>query len=216
MGLLLALQWLRGNDMPLGANKAALFGMGGVSTGDVILLDTYTAGGEASKAFAGFSSDYKQLVWQFVNLHGSANDTDWTFRVKTSDGDYGISTQSQAFRATNRQDGTLQGLAYWPQADRLYSDTATDQVPMGMDYQYTDAEYALSGYLVMYNPTSTTYYKNWISRNSATLASTQDPIMGAFVSGYVLEAAALDAIEFKFDSPTSNIDTGKILYWGIK
>ena len=216
MGLLLALQWLRGNDMPLGANKAALFGMGGVAAGDVILLDTFTAGGEASKAYTGFSSDYKQLVWQFVNLHGSVTDTGMTFRAKTSAGAYGISTQSQAFRAWNRQDATsgTQGLAYQAGADALES---TGQVPVSeIDLSFGQAEYAASGHMTLYNPTSSIYYKNWISRWAGTLNGTNRPTFGSFISGYILEADALDGVEFKFDSPTSNIDTGKILYWGIK
>ena len=45
--------------MPLGANKAVLFGMGGVSAGDVVLLETYIASGDPAKTFEGFSSDYK-------------------------------------------------------------------------------------------------------------------------------------------------------------
>jgi hypothetical protein len=199
--------------MPLGAFKQTLLGAAGVSTGDIVLLETYTAGGESLKAYTGFSSDYKQLVWQFVNLHGSATDTDLTFRVKTSGGSYGISTQSQAFRSYNRQDGTLYGLAYWPGAD---VNESTGQVPLNMDVNFTNAEYAVSGSLTLYNPTSSTYYKNWITRGVGTVQSTEDPLQGAFLSGYVLTASALDGIEFKFDSPTANIDTGKILYWGIK
>ena len=202
--------------MPLGANKAVLFGMGGVSAGDVVLLATYTASGEAAKTFEGFSSDYKQLVWQFINLHGSATDTDLTFRTKVSGGSYGISTQSNAWRVWNRQtsgSGT-QGDGYQTNAD---ANQSTGQIPVtGADLNFTNAEYAASGYLVLYNPTSTVYYKNWIARGSNTLQSTNDPSMGAFQAGYILSAPALYGIEFKFDAPTANIDTGKILYWGVK
>jgi len=199
--------------MPLGANKSAIIGMGGVSAGDVVLIDTYTAGGEASKAYTGFSSDYKQLVWQFVNLHGSADNTNWSFQVKTSGGSYGISTISQAMRCMNTQDGSSQSVDYWSDADVLES---TGQVPLYYDSNFDDAEFAVSGQLTLYNPTSSTYYKNWITRGVGNLQGSGDALMGAFISGYVLTATALDGIEFKFDSATANIDTGKILYWGIK
>ena len=201
--------------MPLGANKAALFGMAGVSTGDVVLLETYTAGGEALKVFEGFSSDYKYLVWQFVNLHGSATDTDLTFRVKKSGGTYGLSTQSQAMRAYNRQDGTAYAVAYWPGADHL-ANGATDQIMLHQDLNFTSAEFSVNGYMTLYSPTSSVYYKNWVTRSVGNLQTGDDPVQGAFISGYVLEADALDGIEFKFDAPTANIDTGKILYWGVK
>ena len=199
--------------MPLGANKAAIIGMGGISAGDVVLIDTYTAGGEALKVFDGFSSDYKYLVWQFVNLHGSVTDTDWTFRVKISDGSYGLSTQSQAFRTYNSQDGTSNALAYWPQADHL-ANGATDQISLNQDVGFENTEYAINGHMTLYNPTSSVYYKNWITRSVGT--QNGGSTLGTFISGYVLEADALDGIEFKFDAPTANIDTGKILYWGVK
>jgi len=199
--------------MPLGANKAALFGMGGVSVGDVVLLDTWTAGGEASKEYAGFSSDYKQLVWQFVNLHGSVADTDWTFQTKTGVGSYGISTQSSAWRAYNSQNGSLSAAAYWPGAD---ANQSTSLIMMSQDLNFTDAELALSGSMTLNNPTSSVYYKNWISRGAGNLQTSSPPAMGAFIAGYILTGVALDSIQFEFDSPTANIDTGKILYWGIK
>jgi len=203
--------------MPLGANKAALFGMGGVSTGDVVLLETYTASGDPSYAFEGFSSDYKQLVWQFVNLHGSVNDTDLTFQTKVSSGSYGINTQSNAWRSWNRQTGGsgTQDADAWSGAVAL-TPNSSDQIMTNQDINYTNAEFAVSGYMILYNPTSSTYYKNWISRGVGTLASTNDPLLGAFISGYILSAPALDGIKFEFDAPTANIDTGKILYWGVK
>ena len=50
--------------MPLGANKAALFGMGGVSTSDIVQISVSTMGGESELQLA-IASGYTSLIFGF-------------------------------------------------------------------------------------------------------------------------------------------------------
>jgi len=200
--------------MPLGANKAVLFGMGGVSTGDVVLIDTYTAAGEASKVFSDLNNtDYKSIIFEFIDLHASANDTDFTFQVRDADDDYGtIEVTTGAFRAWNRQDGTASNLHYQTGFDAL---AQTGQIPLNGDAHF-DTQYALNGHVTIYNPASTTYATNIVSRLSLTLQSTEYPALDFLVGGYANISKALTAIRFAFDEPDANMDTGIIRQWGVK
>ena len=73
--------------MPLGANKAALFGMGGVSTSDVILISKTTMSGEAYYR-ATFDSAYVSAIFAFSGIVVDVNDTDLLFQVSTSGDSY--------------------------------------------------------------------------------------------------------------------------------
>ena len=49
--------------MPLGANKAAIMGVAGVSTGDVVLLSSQTASGNSEIDFTGLmTSTYGEYI----------------------------------------------------------------------------------------------------------------------------------------------------------
>lgn len=79
-----------------------------------------------------------------------------------------------------------------------------------------DPQYALNGYMTLYNPASTTYATNMVSRLSLNLQSTQYPALDFFVGGYANISKALTAIRFAFDEPDANMDTGIIRQWGVK
>ena len=200
--------------MPLGANKAVLFGMGGVSTGDVILIETYTAAGEGEKVFSSLNNtDYKSMIFEFIDIHGATNDSDFTFQVRDADDTYGtIQVTTNAFRAYNKQDGSSQDVHYQTSFDALGS---TGEIPLAGDAHF-DAQYAINGYMTIYNPASTTYATKFVSRLSMTLQSGNFPAIDYFIGGYANISKALTAIQFGFDSPDGNIDTGIIRQWGAK
>ena len=64
----------------------------------------------------------------------------------------------------------------------------------------------------LFNPSSTTYVKNFISRNSTY--QDNNSINDNYVSGYFNTTSAIDEIQFKFDS--GDIDAGTIKLYGIK
>ena len=69
-----------------------------------------------------------------------------------------------------------------------------------------------SGTLTIYNPSSTTFVKHFISRchNNHYADRTGD----IYVAGYFNTTSAIDAIKFQFNN--GNIDDGTIKMYGVK
>ena len=60
--------------MPLGANKAAIMGVAGVSTADVVLLSSQTADGDSAISFtSGITSTYGEYIFGFYNINPGMN-----------------------------------------------------------------------------------------------------------------------------------------------
>ena len=68
-----------------------------------------------------------------------------------------------------------------------------------------------AGELHLFNPSSTTYNKNWYSR--VVMYHEGDQVWDSFVGGFVNSTSDIDAIQFKMES--GNFD-GKIKMWGVK
>ena len=75
-----------------------------------------------------------------------------------------------------------------------------------------DNDSCLAGKLHLFNPSSTTFVKHFISDCVAVLPN---PGADTFhVAGYCNTTTAIDGVQFKFDS--DNIDAGTIKLYGIK
>ena len=67
--------------MPLGANKAAIMGVAGVSTGDVVLLSTQTASNSASILFTSdITSTYGEYIFKFYNINPATDAASFGFQ----------------------------------------------------------------------------------------------------------------------------------------
>ena len=67
-----------------------------------------------------------------------------------------------------------------------------------------------SGYMHLFNPSSTTYVKHFIARTNVTQPSLSEDV---YVAGYVNTTAAVTAVQFSMNS--GNIDAGDICLYGI-
>tara|TARA_R100000963_G_C4608383_1_gene79639 strand:- start:35 stop:634 length:600 start_codon:yes stop_codon:yes gene_type:complete len=199
--------------MPLGANKAALFGMGGVSTEDVVLIEKTTMAGEAYYR-AIFDAAYSSAIFAFSGIVSATNDTDMTFQVSTSGTSYGVSAANVAWRTFNTSDGT-DGVNF-PFAGMSQA-AATTYMSLSADLSNdaTNDGSILNGYIQIYNPKSTTFGKNFMSVELGNVAS-GDRLGQWGSAGYIDTTSALAGIEFKLDTPASNMDAGTISYWGVK
>ena len=68
-----------------------------------------------------------------------------------------------------------------------------------------------NGTLQLFNPSSTTFVKHWMSRASRM---NNTNFIEHLHAGYVNSTSAVDALQFKMSS--GNIDSGKIKLYGIK
>ena len=81
-------------------------------------------------------------------------------------------------------------------------------------YVNNDADGNLGGYLHLFNPSSTTFRKHYISRiSNANGAGSTTYQCDCFSTGYFNTTSAIDEISFKFH--TGNIDAGDICLYGI-
>ena len=194
--------------MPLGANKAAIMGVAGVSTGDVGLLSSQTASGDSELDFTGLmTSTYGEYIFKFYNINPTANGGDFMFQVNATDGaDYNDSAiTSTAFYAKHRENDATPVLGYL---------TGDDQA-QGTAFQILNSNVGsaddATGELHIFNPASTTYVKHFSSRVGSV--SDADEMYDEFAAGYINDTTAVDDIRFKMSS--GDFD-GKIKMWGVK
>tara|TARA_R110002020_G_scaffold175085_1_gene367019 strand:+ start:280 stop:885 length:606 start_codon:yes stop_codon:yes gene_type:complete len=198
---------------PLGAFKAAVLGAAGVGLSDIEQISVSTMSGEAQLQLS-IASGYSSLIFGFSYLNASAHDSDWSFQTSTN-GTYNTSTTSSLFRCAMKNDGSSTVFEY----QAAYSEgNSTGQIPVAanVDDGSEQANTSIGGYMQLFNPTSSVYGKNFISRMVGGLATGGGGAVDFHTAGYVNTTSALTGIEFKFDDPTANIDAGRIYYWGVK
>jgi len=180
-----------------------------VATGGMVLISSQTASASASISFTtGIDSTYKEYQFYFINIHPATDTADFTFNISTDGGsNYNVTKTTTFFRANHLEDGSFTQLAY---------DTAHD-LAQGTGFQTlakdagSDSDENSSGSLTLFNPSSTTYVKHFIS--SISSSNDYPAEYTQFMAGYGNTTSAVNAIQFKFD--TGNIDDGTILMYGI-
>jgi hypothetical protein len=181
-----------------------------VSQGNMVLISSQTASASASISFTtGIDSTYKEYQFYFINMHPATDNVNFTFNMSTDGGsNYNVTKTSIFFEAYHQESGTGSGLAYTSGFDLAQS---TVFQPLSLIIG-SGADEACSGTLTIFNPSSTTYVKHFISNFNNN--SFNDYSLNHFSAGYGNTTSAINAIQFKMSS--GNIDDGVILMFGIK
>ena len=186
-----------------------------IPSGALVPIKTLTASSSATLSFVHgtdgvvLDSTYPIYQFEFINIH-PANDTiNFTFNLSTDSGsNYNVTKTSTFFETYHNEAGTVTSLNYKTSTDLAQS---TAYQPLSAP-QGNGADEGLSGYLHLFNPSSTTFVKHFIARissyNSANYAGEQN------IAGYGNTTSSIDAVDFKFSS--GNIDSGTIKLYGIK
>ena len=87
---------------------------------------------------------------------------------------------------------------------------STGLIRIGAAYG-TDNDQSGSGYMHLFNPSSTTFVKHFLARNHSSHQF--DYTDNAFKSGYINTTSSINAIQFAMTS--GNIDAGDICLYGI-
>lgn len=185
--------------------------VGNIGTGDLTFISKQTASSDASISFtSGIDSTYKEYVFYFVNLHPATDGGRLVFNMSTDSGsNYNVTKTTTFFRAEHNEADTFTSLAY-KTSDDLAQSTSDQFLTAGTSNNNDDA---VSGYLHLYNPSSTTFVKHFVSRVHSTNSSSAPFSMDDFIAGYGNTTSAVDAMIFKFNS--GNIDSGDILLYGV-
>ena len=194
--------------MPLGANKAAIMGVAGVSTGDVVLISSQTADGDSALTFdSGITSTYGEYIFKFYDINPATDEARFSFQANASDATgYNETMTTTNFNARHAEDNSSTELVYVTANDQAQGTAFQD---LQRD-QGNGSDESCAGELHLFNPSSTTYVKHFYSRIQGYHSTNN--ALDIFVAGYFNTTTAIDDIQFKFSS--GNFD-GKIKMWGV-
>ncbi len=180
----------------------------GLSGGSMNLISTQTASSSSTISFtSGIDSTYDEYVFKFYDIHPASDNV--TFQVGFRDGStaYDATKTTTFFRAYHYEDDSGAALEYVTGQD-LAQSTNFQSLTEGTG---GDNDQSCSGTLHLFNPSSTTFVKHFIATvNNAHAVNLSENV---YVAGYCNVTAAIDAVQFKFNS--GNIDSGVIKLYGV-
>jgi len=182
----------------------------GVPTGSLILLSTQTASASATIDFTSrIDSTYDSYVFKFINIHPATDSVEFSFQVNAVGGSgYNETITSTAFDAYHKEDDSTAGIEYDTNRDKAQG-TSFQALNSGLD---NDNDSSMSGYLQLFNPSSTTFVKHFMS--STNTYYDEGWSLDWKMNGYINTTSAIDEIQFKMSS--GNIDSGTIKMYGVK
>jgi len=182
--------------------------------GNLVLLSTFTSDGSDSNAIFDntiITDAYNEYLFIFNNLHPQNNATYIRYYPSIDNGsNYNLATQTSFFYAYHREDGANGTLEY-----------ATGQDSAGGSSPYiggdvgSEADECASGFLRLYNPSSTTFVKHFTAKISPADggSGTNTYNFTSYVAGYTNTTSAINNV--KFDFHTGEIQAGTIQVFGV-
>jgi hypothetical protein len=198
--------------MPFISNGTTILDNGAfsVSLGSKVLLSTATASASASLSFNStyINGDYQIYKFEFSSIHPRTDNVDFRFNLSTDSGsNYNVTKTTTFFTALMGEANVFGGFAY--EASRDLAQSTGVQILSSTGG--SDADQTSSGTLTLFNPSSTTYVKHFISRfNNSTF---DNYTWDSHIAGYGNTTSAINAIQFTMSS--GNFD-GTIKLYGIK
>jgi hypothetical protein len=191
------------------ASVADVTSFANASGGTLILLSTQTASNSATISFTtGLDSTYDAYEFHFIDIYPRTDNVKFQFNMSTDSGsNYNVTKTTTSFSAQHDEADTTTGLAYNTGLDLAQSTSfkiLTDDIGNGADE-------SCAGSLQLFNPSSTTYVKHFIS--NFNLYNQDNYSINVFSAGYGNTTSAVNAIQFKMTS--GNFD-GIIKLYGVK
>ena len=180
----------------------------GVGGGSMNLISTSTASSSSTLDItSGIDSTYKEYVFKFIDIHGSSDDTFFQVNFRDGSSAFDATKTTTLFRTYNFEDDSTAAVAYEAEHD-LQQSTGALKIAQGIS---TDNDHCTVGTLHLFDPSSTTFVKHFISDTQT--AHENDASYRWLVAGYCNVTAAIDGVQFSMSS--GNIDSGTIKLYGI-
>ncbi len=183
------------------------------SLGSMTFIKKLTASSSATLSFVDGSDGvvlddtYKEYMFTFKNIHPANNLVKFQFNLSTDGGsNYNVTKTTTFFQAYSSEYSNGQNVAY----------SAGNDLAQSTSFQNISSEVAnqndahTSGTMTLYNPSSTTFVKHFMSR---VQVDNNYYAQDEYMAGYGNTASSVDAIQFKYSS--GNIDAGDICLYGI-
>ena len=197
-------------------NLAGTFGFSGTVSGladetPLVLISTFTSDGSDSDATftsSHITSTYKEYLFVFNNMHPETDEVDLQFNASVDNGsNYNVAKTTTAFWAEQIESGDAAQIQYRT-GDDLAQGTGYQTV---MDALGNGNDECGSGFMRLYNPSSTTFVKHFITQVQYTHKS--DYAINLFTSGYLNTTSAVNNIRFQMSS--GEIQGGTIDLFGV-
>ena len=196
-----------------GVKNATAFGSI-TGLGSMVFIKKLTASSSATLSFVHGSSDvvldntYKEYLFTFNNIHAQTDLTEFSFNLSIDSGsNYNIAKTSTFIEIYHNENDANAGMGYGSSHD-LAQGTGLQRMTTN---QGNASDESASGYLHLFNPSSTTFVKHFIA--TCNSASVQPMTTQTFLAGYFNTTSAITGIQFKQN--TGNIDAGDICLYGI-
>ena len=188
---------------------------GSVVGGSMTFIKKLTASSSSTLSFVDGSasvvldSTYKEYLFTFNNIHPETDNTILKFNASIDSGsNYNVTKTTTSFDAFHSEADDAAQMGYNTSHDLAQSTAAQTLL---RDIGNANDESA-SGYLHLFDPSSTTFVKHFISTGSSY--QHQSIAIHQFNAGYFNTTSAIDAIQFSMSSDA--IDAGDICLYGIK
>ena len=184
---------------------------GSASLGDMVLVSSATASSSASIEFS--LGSYKEYKFFFVNMHPQNNAVYFEFNLSTDNGsNYNVVKTTTSFEAYHNESDAATNLRY-ATANDLAQSTSNQRLTELIPSLSGENDMCASGYLHLFNPSSSIYVKHFLSSVQANIDGSSIYSWISHNAGYANTTSALTNIKFQMSS--GNIDDGKILMFGL-
>ena len=177
--------------------------------GSLVKIASTTASSSSSLSFtSGIDSTYKEYIFYFNNIHPQSDNQELFFNFSIDGGsNYNVTKTTSTFQAYHNEAGNDSSLSYHTAGDLAQS---TNYQRLGFSSDNAD-DASLSGYLHLFEPSSTTFTKHFIATTNMYHNDTYS--VNYYLAGYCNTTSAVNAIRFAFGS--GNIDAGTITVYGV-
>ena len=209
-------------DLTTAASKGLAFnsnanGFETSSAGSMTLIKTITASNASTTSFVDgsssvvFDNTYPVYMIKLINIHNDTSDKYLQFNFSADTGsNYNVTKTTTAFDAAHKEDGSYSVLQYEASVD-LAQGTGFQRLTAG---QHNASDAAHSGTILIFNPSSTTFVKHFMSDISTVgYDGSNEYNYRMFIAGYCNTTSAVDAVQFSINSGTHD---GTFKLYGIK
>ena len=198
----------------LGFNASAN-GFSTINPGAMTLIKTVTASNASGIEFVHGSSDvvldntYPIYLFKFINIHPETDNVNLQIYFSTNSGTgYSIATQTSFFVAYHDEADSATTLDYFTGSDAANQTGGANF----MNNVGNDNDQSGCMEFLLFNPSSTTFVKHFISRNQ--YAHQSDYTQNIYVSGYANTTSAVNGVKWTYSS--GNVDSATVKLYGIK
>ena len=153
-------------------------------------------------------STYPVYMFKFMNIHASINNTNFMVSFRDGDTNYDATCTTTMFSSRNNEADSDANIGYESSQDEA-QDTGGVKLSVGVG---TGSDESTSGELYLFNPSSTTFTKHFLS--TCTVVHHAEYNYNWYKTGYANVTAAIDAVKFTMNSGA--IGDGTIKLYGLK